>query len=104
MATFTININSDEQLQLGVSVITGCGDNSGNNVGIFYENSSSIINGTELFNEELLVTVFVGNPSLLYVGTGVNTTGAVDLTTTTVTNYTFNISALGVVSNLNSCA
>ena len=103
MATFTLNINSFSPSQLGVSAVDDCIDTTGINTSIFYTGSTNIINDTTLYTDEALSTVFIGDPLLYYIGTGSNINGTLDLTTTTVTNYIFNIGNVGVVSNISSC-
>ena len=102
MATFTINIQSFTQLQSGVVVVNGCADTTGTNHRIYYSNTSSIENGTILYNELSLTTLFNGG-GLTYIGTSSQTEGTIDLSSTPTTNYTFTINNSGVVSNTTSC-
>ena len=103
MATFTININSINQEQAGVAIVNNCGDATGDNTAIFYTGSNNIENGVTLYIDVGLTTLFVGDPLVYYIGTSSNVNGIIDLTVTTNTSYTFNISNNGVVSNTIEC-
>ena len=103
MATFTITINSSIQGQAGVAIVDNCVDTTGDNTAIFYTGVTDIENGVTLYTDAGLTTLFVGYPLVYYIGTSSNTNGTIDLTTTTNTSYTFNVSDKGVVSNVITC-